>query len=244
MSTSQFDELARLYEDLSAQPWRRHLEIPSVLAAAGDLTGLAVLDLGCGSGVYTRLLRDGGARRVVGIDESAGMIAYAAAREREERRGIEYVAGALPAAEHGAFDLVLGVYVLPYANTAAELRSLCAQAAAALRPGGRFVTLPVHPDYSTDPGHYARYGFRVYSDRPREDAEPLTLELRFGDHDATVTARFWTPETLVATLHDVGFTSVTEHGYSVTAEGMAEQGEEFWHNYLTRPHAMILDSRA
>ena len=243
MTTSQFDELARLYEDLSKEPWRKHLEIPSVLDAVGDLTGLSVLDLGCGSGVYTRRLSAGGARRVVGIDESAGMIQYAARREREEQLGIEYIAGPLPAAERGAFDLVLGVYVLPYANTLPELRGLCEQAATALRDGGRFVTLPMHPDYEPDPDYYARYGFRLHSDQPREDAAPVTLDLRHGSFEAAVTARYWTRETLVATLHEVGFDTVTEHGYSVTAEGMAEQGEEFWHNYLTRPHATILDSR-
>jgi predicted TPR repeat methyltransferase len=123
---SQFDELASLYEEMAELPWRKDLEIPTVLGLLGDLTGAAVLDIGCGSGLYTRRIRSHGARRVVGIDESEGMVAYAKAREREERLGIEYLVGPLPASEYEAFDLVLGVYVLPYATTLGELRALCA----------------------------------------------------------------------------------------------------------------------
>ena len=122
---SQFAELASLYEEMAGLPWRRDLEIPTVLGLIGDLTGAAVLDIGCGSGMYTRRICRRGARRVVGIDESDGMVAYAKAREQQERLGIEYLVGPLPASEHGTFDLVLGVYVLPYATTLGELLALC-----------------------------------------------------------------------------------------------------------------------
>ncbi|MEV0037891.1 hypothetical protein [Streptomyces sp. NPDC050804] len=51
---TQFDELAEIYEEFSRLPFRRELEFPSVLGVLGDLSGLRVLDLGCGSGVYSR----------------------------------------------------------------------------------------------------------------------------------------------------------------------------------------------
>jgi 2-polyprenyl-3-methyl-5-hydroxy-6-metoxy-1,4-benzoquinol methylase len=66
-NVSQFDELAMLYEDMALLPWRRDLEIPTVLGLLGDLSGHSVLDLGCGSGLYCRELAQHGARRVVGL---------------------------------------------------------------------------------------------------------------------------------------------------------------------------------
>jgi SAM-dependent methyltransferase len=240
---SQFDELASLYEEMAELPWRKDLEIPTVLGLLGDLTGAAVLDIGCGSGLYTRRMRSRGARRVVGIDESEGMVAYAKAREQQERLGIEYLVGPLPASERGAFDLVLGVYVLPYASTLGELHALCTLAHEALRPGGRLVTLPVHPDYVNDSDYYARYGFRLYSEHPRQDAAPMTLTLRFGRHDVTVIARYWTRSTLENVLRTAGFRDVDWRGYTMDPAVATERGADFWRNYLTAPHAAILDCR-
>lgn len=240
---SQFDELASLYEEMAELPWRKDLEIPTVFGLLGDLTGAAVLDIGCGSGVYTRRIRRRGARRVVGIDESEGMVAYAKAREQQERLGIEYLVGPLPASEHGTFDLVLGVYVLPYATTRGELRALCTVAHEALRPGGRFVTIPVNPDYVNDSDYYARYGFRLSSEHPRQDAAPMTLTLRFGGHDVTVIARYWTKSTLEDVVRTAGFRDVEWRGYTMDPAVAAERGANFWRNYLTAPHAAILDCR-
>ena len=53
-------------------------------AEAGDVAGKAVLDVGCGSGVYAADFARRGARRVVGVDLSAGMLALA---ERGRRAG-------------------------------------------------------------------------------------------------------------------------------------------------------------
>jgi SAM-dependent methyltransferase len=238
---SQFDELAALYEDMALLPWRRNLEIPTVLGLLGDLTDQDVLDIGCGSGLYCRKLAQGGARRVVGLDEAEGMLEYARRREHTEGLGVEYVTGPLPADLRGAFTLALGVYVLPYASTPDELLALCRQAADALQPGGRFITLPVHPDYDGTPDYYAHYGFRVYSGQPRIDAAPVTLDLRFDAHDVTVTAYYWTRRTLEETLHAAGFTTVTWRDYVLTPAAKADHGEPFWRAYLTRPHAAILE---
>ena len=59
------------------QPWRIYLEQPSALSLLGDLSSLSVLDLGCGEGHYTRLLRQLGADRVL-------------AQEGVEAKGADY----------------------------------------------------------------------------------------------------------------------------------------------------------
>ena len=52
-----------------------HAEAPGASRALGDITGLRVLDLACGSGRYTRWLKTSKkAAEVVGVDMSEHMI--------------------------------------------------------------------------------------------------------------------------------------------------------------------------
>ncbi|MFJ2555975.1 MULTISPECIES: class I SAM-dependent methyltransferase [unclassified Streptomyces] len=239
---TQFDELADIYEEFSRLPFRRELEFPSVIGLLGDPSRLRIVDMGCGSGVYSRVLARRGAGQVVGLDESSGMIEHARARESGERLGISYTDGTLPAALAGSFDVVLGVYVMPYATTYKELVGLCRTAAEALRPGGRFLTLPLHPEVHQDPDHYERYGFRLTTDGALTDGSPVDLALCFGGHDIHVTARYWSAATLEEALREAGFGPVRwrQHRLSPSA---AAGPPEFWEPYLSAPHAAILDTR-
>lgn len=175
-SADQFGQLGALYEDLATWPFREHIETPSVKSALGPLAGLDVVDYGCGSGFYARTMKAEGARRVVGYDLADGMLDYA--RRVAERDGvpIEFRSRLGPECE-GTFDVVLAVYVLPYATTRAELEQMCAEMMAPLRPGGRLVALPIHSRFESDPGYYAACGFTLTPDdpqRPYEEGAPAS----------------------------------------------------------------------
>jgi ubiquinone/menaquinone biosynthesis C-methylase UbiE len=55
---------------------------PAVLAVLGSVAGLAVLDLGCGPGLYAEELLVRGAGRIAGVDASAEMVRLARERVR------------------------------------------------------------------------------------------------------------------------------------------------------------------
>ena len=241
--TSQFDSLGGLYEEFSETPFREYLEFPSVLDLIGAPRGLRILDIGCGSGAYCRRLARAGASQVTGIDVSDGMLTQAQEQERRSPQGIEYISGPLPENKAGTFDLALSVYVLPYATTRAELDAQTRAAARALRPGGRHITLPINPSYVASRDYYAPYGFRVHSSAPdpRADGTAVTLDLRFGEYDETVSARYWSAATLEGSLRAAGFTAITWQPHHVSKEGIVAHGEEFWQPYLDKPHASILD---
>ncbi len=136
--------VARLFDDYAPR-FDRHLRdtlgyrgpelLLSALGAVAPGRRFDVaLDLGCGSGLAGRLLRNW-AERLVGVDLSAGMIAEG------RRTGVyddltvaEFVAflAALPPA--GA-DLVIAADALVYIG---DLRPVFAYAAAALKPSGLF----------------------------------------------------------------------------------------------------------
>jgi ubiquinone/menaquinone biosynthesis C-methylase UbiE len=83
--------IAEQYQEAKKQAWRDRVETYSFMNRIGDITGKKVLDVACGEGHFTRLLRRAGAARVVGLDISDRMIALAREQEAREPLGIDYV---------------------------------------------------------------------------------------------------------------------------------------------------------
>ncbi|MFG6178782.1 class I SAM-dependent methyltransferase [Halomonas sp. THAF12] len=239
--TQQFDELAALYEEMASWPFRKYCEIPSTIEKAGRLEGLSVLDFGCGSGFYTRLLKQHGAKKVVGYDISSGMVDYARRREEKEQYGITYTDNkdSIPS---NHFDLVISVYILPYARNHKELVDLCQAMISPLKTGGRLITLPLHPNYSLTSSYYRPYGFDLISSNstPRTDETPLQLHLCHPPYDDFVTAYYWREKTLTSALQQQGLNDIEWENFQVTHEGREILGDSFWEAYQSCPHSLII----
>lgn len=141
--------------DRSATAWARRepssvsdfTARPAVLELCRPYGGLTVLDLGCGEGYCSRILRQNGAGQVSGIDVSSSMID--AARREEERAplGIRYAVGDardLREQADGSFDLVLAMFLFNYLTTSA-LAACMREVRRVLAPSGRFVFAVPHP---------------------------------------------------------------------------------------------------
>lgn len=99
------------------------------------------LDVCCGTGAAMRFLRPLCRERVVGVDQSAGMLAEAKARHANDPgdAAMEFVKGdALAMGFRGDFDLAVSFGAFGHIEEKDEGR-LVAGVARALRPGGRFV---------------------------------------------------------------------------------------------------------
>ena len=106
MSTD-YDAVAEEYKRSKLAPWRTYLERCSLLNLLGEVRGKSVLDLACGEGFYSRLVRERGAGRVVGVDWSSGMIGLAIAAEKESPLGLKYRVGdAMAYQTDERFDIV------------------------------------------------------------------------------------------------------------------------------------------
>ena len=110
----------------------------------GDVAGLRVLEIGCGSAPCSRWLRTAGAD-VVALDVSAGMLRRALELNRDTGIDVPLLqadAGALPIVD-GAMDLACSAFGgLPFV---ADVEGALAEVARVLRPGGRFVASVNHP---------------------------------------------------------------------------------------------------
>lgn len=118
------------------------LEEPVVRAAVGDPRGLAVLDLGCGTGRHTLWLAAAGAT-VTAVDFSEGMLTEARAKPGAD--AVRFLAHDLHTAlpfPGAAFDRVVSGLVLEHLR---ELDGFFAEARRVLKPGGRAVVSAMHP---------------------------------------------------------------------------------------------------
>jgi malonyl-CoA O-methyltransferase len=135
-----YDRWAEIY-DAEANPLIG-LEEPVVREALGDVSGLAALDLGCGTGRHTLWLAGAGAA-VTAVDFSLGMMEKARAKPGAEK--VRFLAHdlheRLPFPD-GAFDAVVSGLVLEHLH---DLDAFFAEARRVLKPGGRAVVSGMHP---------------------------------------------------------------------------------------------------
>ncbi len=120
---------------------------PALLQLCLPLAQLRALDLGCGEGYCTRMLKSAGAREVLGIDSSTAMIEAARAQEATTPLGLQFQcadATDLSWLEASEFDLVLAVFLFNYLDCSAMCNCM-REVARVLRPGGRFVFAVPHP---------------------------------------------------------------------------------------------------
>ncbi len=144
----QWDRAAEGYTQVQASGFdhcRYEFFGPAQVSACGEVRGLRLLDVGCGSGYFAREMAARGAR-VTGIDISPRMIDLAREHEAASPLGIEYHAmdaEALSSAfEPGSFDIATSCMALqdmPQPGDA--LRGVHRT----LRSGGRFVASIEHP---------------------------------------------------------------------------------------------------
>jgi len=140
MTQNIYDD-AGFFEGYSRLPRSLHgldgaAEWASLRALLPAMSGLRVLDLGCGFGWFCRWAREQGATRVLGVDVSERMLTRAIAETHDP--AITYVKVDLENFEAPAddFDLAFSALAFHYIE---NLAALLATAHAALAPGGRLV---------------------------------------------------------------------------------------------------------
>jgi SAM-dependent methyltransferase len=138
-----YNALAEAYAArIDTKPHNAYYERPATLSLLPGVEGKAVLDAGCGPGVYSAWLVERGAR-VAAVDASPKMIEMARRRlggsvdlrEADLSKPLDFLSGS-------SFDIVISPLVLDYIKdwgpTLAEFHRV-------LRPGGHFIFSVGHP---------------------------------------------------------------------------------------------------
>jgi len=239
---TQYDQIAGLYEAISdaVSVIRVHVEQPTFLRILGSIGGRSILDVACGTGIYSRLLKQRGAARVVAVDVAPEMIAVAKGFEERTPLGIDYrIYDVTEMPTLGSFDVVTALYLLHYAQSKGHLGRMCQGIYQNLKPGGRFVTVVANPEFKPAGPHHAKYGFMI---NERVDApEGSTAALVFlVEPPVMIHYRVWTRTTYEHALAEAGFRTIVWERLQPTPEAMAQFGSEFWEDYLRNPHADLV----
>jgi ubiquinone/menaquinone biosynthesis C-methylase UbiE len=145
-SLSQWDNAANWYDQNMGETGddlNRTVIRPLMLDLLGDLSGKALLDVGCGSGYLTAELAND-ANRVIGTDFSAKFIAICK-QKYKDRSNLDFIEhdAALPfQLDNASFDIISCKMVLQYVQ---DIRTFANEAARLLKDGGELVIVVDHP---------------------------------------------------------------------------------------------------
>ena len=118
------------------------MEMPAFWDTVGDVSGLTILELGCGDGQLAARFMERGATRYLGVDASERMVTAAAVRLDASRATVVRDDLSAYSAPSKTFDLIVSLRVLHYVP---DMTAVLTRAASALRPGGRLVYSHEHP---------------------------------------------------------------------------------------------------
>jgi ubiquinone/menaquinone biosynthesis C-methylase UbiE len=163
-----------------------------------DPTSSAVVDVGCGGGIYTRAWFDLGAASVIGVDFSAPIL-DAARESHGDLPGVEFRLGdatqtGLPT---GTADIVFERALIHHTP---DLLAVVSEARRVLRPGGVLIIQDRSPEDTAQPGsptHPRGWFFEVFphlldvEDARRPTAERLAEELRVAGFTDIATTSLW-----------------------------------------------------
>ena len=234
--TTDYDPIAEQYKRSKQQPWRTFVESFTLMGLVGDPAGLRVLDVACGEGFYTRMLRQRGASQVTGVDLSQGMIDLARQQEARYQLGIDYiVADARNLGDVAQFDLAVAAYLLNYASKPDELQAMCDGIARSLKPGGRFVTVNCHPGQRfPEAPSYRKYGFETSVIGPWHEGTPIKWTFYLDDGPFDIENYHLSIATHEEAFRKAGFRQVNWHSPQLSPDGLHGHETDYWSELLER----------
>ncbi len=213
------------------------------LRTIGDVTGKTVLDLACGDGRLSRHLVDLGAAQVLGTDVTVSMIDKAITQNspdqpsfRSDMLSYKVVDAADPTfVLSEPVDLVTAMYLFHYAPDRDHLRAMCDHIGRNLKPGGRFVTYTINPEYNFDSQHpdmEREFGFRYAV------CDPPHYKLIIDGFDVDIWQ--WSTEDHESGLRDAGLTHIGWHPLELPPDRMSLTPRVSW--YLQNPSCVVLSA--
>lgn len=227
----QYDHIGSKYDEYARTATLKWAERYTFFRMVGVLKGKRVLDIACGFGFYTRLLKQRGAAQVIGVDLSAEMIRLAHQYEQTEPLGITYQVGdavALPPL--GSFELVTAVHLLTYATSRTQLLNMFRSVYANLIVGGRFIAYTNNPSFTLSKPNCTKYGISILRLEPEEDRYACEAEF-LANPPFRVRWYQWHQAPYEWALREAGFREFVWYPSEVAPEDVAHFGEAYWRDF-------------
>lgn len=232
---AEYDSIAEAYRDSKRLPFRECIERHTLFKTLGNIQGKTALDLACGDGFYTRLIRQAGAAETIGIDISPEMIRLAEQEEKRQPLGCRYVCQDVAKIKPSTpVDVVVAMYLLNYADTAERLRCFCRVGYNALRPGGRF--LGVNDNVLNPPQGtllWKKYGFEKTCSHPAKEGDVILYTVTNQDGRSFQFQNYYLkPETYQEAFCAAGF---QHFRWVPLCLHPSQQNNPFWDDFMASP---------
>jgi toxoflavin synthase len=240
-----YDPFAEQYRRSKDAPFRQHVEQYTLRELTGPLRGESALDLACGEGFYSRLLRAWGAGDVVGVDLSPNMIELARRQEAARPLGIRYHIQDARALDLGRqFDLVFAAFLFNHARDFDELLEMARAAVRHLAPDGRLVAVNSRGDQPASAyPKITKYGFSKSTPGELVEGAPITITFHVDNGDFSVVNTCLYQSTMARGLTAAGLRRQAWQQPLVSPEGVARFGEGYWKDFIEEPALIFLEAR-
>ncbi len=233
----QYNKYAKGYTEATIRPMREFAYNPTILNSIKNLKGKLVLDIACGEGISSRMMKELGAKKVVGIDISDKLIRKA---KEVGGDGIDYFVSDIFSdnlSKFGKFDVVTGIMILHYADSLNKLKNLIKNISKALKQGGVFYSLTVNPKILST--GYKNYGIKI--SRASKEGDSVLVELHDFNWNkfCEFTNYYWRKETYNNSFQELGFTVEWLNGF-ISKKGVREYGEDFWKDFFKSPVYLMI----
>ena len=227
-NTTEFVRAYALTKD--THPFCLYMERHTILKLLGDIKNASILDLACGSGAYSRLFCEYGAKNVLGVDYSIRMIENAIESTPSDMP-ISYVH------DNGEsfrgdqkFDICFHSYLLNYASCNNSLKRMCETIYCNLNNNGRMVG--IMSMLGKCPGNAITCcEFYTTFDKPPSEGE--RYEVYFRGQDESISNYNWSKESYQNILKFVGFKNIK--WYLPMYNKSTLLTEENWQELITYP---------
>ncbi len=242
---SAYDSFAHLYHKLRQQsendPFRQMTEY-TFFNVLGDVADKSILDLACGTGVFTRMFKSA-TKHVVGVDISEKMIEIARQEEAREPLGIEYLVGdVLELGEIDQFDIVVAAFLLNYSQTKEQLLKMCQNIYANLKPNGRFVTVNGNVDMPAEVyPKWRKYSIIKSISGSLQEGTPITITFDIDGEQFSFDNYCLSKATYNWAFQKAGFREIYWHKETVSPQSIEQFGEEFWRDALDYPMNVYIE---
>jgi toxoflavin synthase len=234
---TDFGQMPQYADYIRKDPFRWGLHYPGVEKVLGDVSRKRILDVGCGDGLFSRLLAEKGAS-VVGYDKAVEKIAEAREHTDASRLDVKYVHATQHTFSHDAlFDAATSVMVLPYAASLEELtaffRSTCVHIAGA----ARFASVVLNPSFSAFGTDFlCRRITRLQGNEVRMEF----LDLVSGNVEMTMQEHQYTKEEYEGAAIDGGMKPDSWLQLFATQHAIEQMGASFWQPcHEAQPYALF-----
>ena len=239
---SNWNEMADDYDGFTSPEgtYSNAIEWAHIRRILPQIEGARVLDIGCGSGRFTRYFEDYKPSELWGLDISDRMLGIA--REKARRGSVagfrKGSADDLSAFQDGHFDFVFSSTTMHYVN---DIRKAFSEAFRVLKPGGDLLLSLIHPLYSASyplPGS-GEWELRYQDRSMREYVQPWT---RFNGRDDKPNCRsfHYTLADYVNTLIGCGFALKGVHE-PMPPEEWKETNPRRWDDVMKEPVYLLIE---